>query len=99
LSKDDFTNKLPAISDEIRAVCKEVDNEVFAIRKVHYPPHMQELCRIRFSDNLALDENRVRILEQLTAAGTLKPLTAAQKLSVNTILFCDTLPIAGCTLT
>jgi len=71
-----------------------MDTDKAAIKKVHYPPHMQELCRIRFSDNLALDENRVRILEQLTAAGTLKPLTASQKFSVNTIMFCDMLPMA-----
>jgi hypothetical protein len=34
----------------------------------------------------------MRVLEQLIAAGTLKPLTASQKLSVNTIMFCDVLP-------
>ena len=92
LSKNDFTDIFPAIPDEIRTVCKEVDEEVFTIKKAHFPPHMQELCRIRFTNCLALDENRIRILEQLAASGTLKPLTAAQKLSVNTIMFCDTLP-------
>jgi predicted DNA-binding transcriptional regulator len=92
LSQNEFTDMLPAIPDELKAVCEEVDKEVFMIKKAHYPPHMQDLCRIRFTNCLALNDNRMRVLEQLIAAGTLKPLTASQKLSVNTIMFCDVLP-------
>jgi RNA polymerase sigma factor (sigma-70 family) len=92
LSQNEFTDMLPAIPDELKAVCEEVDKEVFKIIKAHFPPHMQELCRIRLANCMARNDNRVRVLEQLIASGVLKPLTASEKLSVNTIMFCDTLP-------
>jgi len=92
LSQNDFTDMLPAIPNELKTLCEDVDKEVFTIVKAHFPPHMQDLCRIRFANCMARNDNRVRVLEQLIASGILKPLTASQKLSVNTIMFCDTLP-------
>jgi len=92
LSQNDFTNMLPAIPYEIKAICEEADKEAFTIVKAHFPPHMKELCRIKYSDFLTKNDNRLRVVEQLASSGILKPLTASQKLSVNTIMFCDVLP-------
>ena len=95
LSEEAFSGILPPIPEKLKAASKELDAEIYKIKGAHYPPHMRELCRAWSTDCLAENAVRTRVLEQLTAAGTLKPLSAVQKRSVNTIMFCDTLPMAG----
>ena len=53
---------------------------------------MQELCRLWNSNSFSEQNFVTYVLAELAADGTLKPLTDAQKSSVNTIMFSDTLP-------
>ena len=92
MSCDELYNMLPAITDELKAVSEELDEEIFKIQKNLYPAHMQDLCRIHCTNRLISSDIITRVLEQLYADGTLKPLTDTQKRSVNTVLCCDTLP-------
>jgi len=92
LSKEKFSNLLPVMPEALRTVSDELDAQIFAINKANYPPHMQDVCRSWCKECLSKNAIRTHVLEQLAAAGTLKPLSAAQKHSVNTIMFCDTLP-------
>ena len=94
LSEEAFSGILPPIPEKLKTASEELDAEIYKIKGAHYPPHMRELCRAWSTDCLAENAVRTRVLEQLAAAGTLKPLTAAQKRSVNTIMFCDMLPKA-----
>jgi hypothetical protein len=92
LPKNDFLNLLPAIPDELNSLREEFDAESFRIHKTQYPQRMHELCRMFFTDCFANYDTRMRVLEQLSANRILKPLTDTQKLTVNTIMFCDVLP-------
>jgi len=91
-SSEEFLNLLPAISEELKVIRKEIGDEIFKIDKPHYPAHMQDLVRTASTNSLASPASRTRVLEQLVTGGTLKPLTENQKHSVNTIMFCDVLP-------
>ena len=92
LSRDGFANILPEITEELKAISEELDEEIYKITKTQYPPHMQNLNRGYCSGCLAGNDIRMRVVEMLVADCTLKPLTDTQKHSVNTIMFCDTLP-------
>ena len=92
LSSEDFLNLLPAISEELKLIRKELGDKMFKIDKMQYPPHMRDLIRTASANSLASPATRTRVLEQLVAKGTLKPLSDIQKHSVNTIMFCDLLP-------
>ena len=92
LPREEFTNLLPAITDELKVISKELDEKTLNTVKHYYPAHMQDLVRMQYVNNLSSISIRTRVLELLLENGTLKPLTDAQKHSVNTILFCDMLP-------
>jgi len=92
ISEEAFTNMLPAMPDDLKAAGKELDAEIYKLNKAHCPPHMREFYRGVTTDCLTSGHVRVRVLEQLVATGALKQLTAEQKHSVNTIMFCDVLP-------
>jgi hypothetical protein len=83
---------LPAPSDALMQASEELDKALFALDKENYPTHMQELCRLWNSNSFSEQDFVTYVLAELIADGTLKPLTDAQKTSVNTIMFCDTLP-------
>jgi RNA polymerase sigma factor (sigma-70 family) len=89
---EEFAAALPALPEEFKALSEELDEEIFKIEKTLFPAHVQDLVRARSINSLPCNAVRARVLEQLAVAGTLKPLTDTQKYSVNTILFCDTLP-------
>ena len=87
-----FKSLLPAPPEEFKTVGEEFDTEVQKLDKTQYPAHMQDLHRMWNSNNLC-DQNLIAyVFELLLDDGTLKPLTETQKHSVNTIMFCDTLP-------
>ena len=92
LSADEYANLLPEASNELKTISEELDSKFFDIKKQLYPAHMQELIRMNNSNILGQNGIRTRVLELLLTEGTLQPLTDEQKRSVNTILFCDTLP-------
>ena len=92
LSHDKFNDMLPKIPEELKPLSRELDAELLKINKTQYPPHMQDLCRSWSNGSLSGNGIRMRVVEQLAADGTLKPLSDVQKCSVNTILFCDILP-------
>jgi len=90
MSNHDFDNCLPEITSEVKAACEELADKIFDIIKPLYPAHMHELVRMfGFKSHNPI---RTRVLELLLENGTLKPLTAEQQKSVNTIMFCDRLP-------
>lgn len=91
-SRHDFIALLPAISDELKTVGEELDEKIFNTIKSLYPAHMQNYMRELYANCLSSTDVRTRVLELLYENGTLKPLTDAQKRSVNTIMFCNRLP-------
>ncbi|MCL1858414.1 MAG: sigma-70 family RNA polymerase sigma factor [Oscillospiraceae bacterium] len=91
-SENDFKNLLPGMTEELKLIGEEFDKEIYNLEKSQYPAHMHDLYRA-WCTNCLSDQNMVAyVLEILLANGTLKPLTENQKHSVNTIMFCDTLP-------
>ena len=89
-SESDFTKFLPGMTAELKAIGDELNAEILKLETV--PAHMQDLHRASCSNSLC-DQNMVAyVFELLVEDGTLKPLTDAQKQSVCTIMFCDTLP-------
>jgi len=92
-SMQDFLTILPPIPEELIKEGEKLDAEIFKTIKMTYPEHMQKLCRVRCTNSLSGIEIRTRVLEQLAASGILKPLTEEQKQSVNTIMFCNVLPL------
>ena len=91
-SEQDFRNILPAVPAEFNAIGEELDREVYKLDKAQFPAHMAELHRAWTSNCLSDQNMAAYVFEILLADGALKPLTDTQKASVNTILFCDTLP-------
>ena len=93
LSEKEISGLLPAITDDLKKAGEELDAEIFKIKKNQYPAHMQDLCRAFWGTGcLASNSVRTRVLEILAADGILKPLTATQKHTVNTIMSSDVLP-------
>ena len=91
-SYGDFVKLLPAPSDAIRQLGDRLDNELYSLEKDQFPSHMKELYRLRCSNSFSEQDFVAYVLAELVADGTLKPLTDAQKVSVNTIMFCDVIP-------
>ena len=91
-SANDFKSILPEMTDELKALSEEFDREVYNLEKGKYPAHMQDLYKSGCTGCMCNQNLIAYTFEILLADGTLKPLTDAQKFSVNTILFCDTLP-------
>ena len=92
-AESDFRDILPTPPKEFNAIAEELDAEIYKLDKAQYPVHMQDLHRAWTSNCLADQDMIAYVFELLTADGTLKPLTDTQKRSVNTIMFCDTLPV------
>ncbi|MCL2518235.1 MAG: hypothetical protein FWF15_06695, partial [Oscillospiraceae bacterium] len=91
-SENNFQNLLPGMTDELKLISDELNAEVYKLEESQHPAHMQELYRATCSKSLC-DQNMIAyVYDLLTADGTLKLLTDTQKHSVNTIMFCDTLP-------
>jgi RNA polymerase sigma factor (sigma-70 family) len=90
--RHDFEAVLPAATDELKKTGKEMDAEIYNLHKGQYPPHMQDLCKSWSTGCLSDQDLIAYVYELLLEDGTLKPLTDTQKRSVNTIMFCDTLP-------
>jgi hypothetical protein len=91
-SKDEFESLLPGMTDELKKAGEELDKEIFAFEKAQIPAHMHDLHRAWTSNCLSDQDMIAYVYDLLIDDGTLKPLTDAQKLSVNTIMSCDTLP-------
>ena len=91
-SNEEFIAALPEMPEEFKALSEEFDEEMHKIEKTQFPAHVQALVRAWTTNSLARNTVKTRVLELLVADCTLKPLTDAQKHSVNTIMFCDTLP-------
>ena len=90
-SPDKFNAFLPGIPEELKALSEKFDEEIYKVAKTQYPPHMQDYVR-SWHTGFSSSEITMRVVEQLVADGTLKPLSDVQKHSVNTIMFCDVLP-------
>jgi RNA polymerase sigma factor (sigma-70 family) len=87
-----FVSLLPAPPEDFKILSEEFDKEVQRADAYHCPEHMRELHRL-CNSNCLCDQNLIAyVFELLLKDGTLKPLTETQKKSVNTIMFCDTLP-------
>ncbi|PKM62850.1 MAG: RNA polymerase subunit sigma-24 [Firmicutes bacterium HGW-Firmicutes-21] len=93
MTNNKLANILPAVTDELIEIGKEFDDEMYRLKKVMFPAHMQKLCKARTNNCLSSNSVRTRVLEQLLASGMLKQPTEKQKHGLNTIMFCDTLPI------
>ena len=85
----DFLPEMPA---KLKTESKNLDKEIFEIEKTLYPKRFHDLCKAWNSNKLSSTDIRTRILEQLVENNLLKPLTDEQKMSVNTIMFAETLP-------
>ena len=92
IPNDELSAMLPAIPDDLKPLDAQLYEEIYKIENTQYPKHMQQYARAHIQAALASNAIRMRVIEMLVADGTLKPLTDAQKCSLNTIMFCDTLP-------
>ena len=93
-SYGDFHEMIPIPPAEFQQLGEELDRMLYDLYKDQYPPHMQEVCRLWNSNSFSSMLMPAYVLTQLVDDGILKPLTNAQKASVNTIMFCDVLPKA-----
>ena len=92
-SHEELNAALPEPPKVLKKASKEFDEEMANTHTTEYPAHMQELHRAMSANNCMSDQNFVTyVLKLLVDDGTLKPLSDTQKQSVNTIMFCDTLP-------
>ena len=92
LSLDKFEAMLPDIPDSLKSIGEELDEEIFQERKAIFASHIQDMGRALTLNSLAGSNIRIAVLEQLLHQNILKPIKKNQKLSVNTIMFCDLLP-------
>ena len=92
-SKELFENSLPGISDELKAIGNEYDDEIFNLKKTLYPKHMQALCRAWSRNCLCQGSTLTRVLEILVERKILALPSEIQKHGLNTILFSDILPL------
>ena len=90
--KDTFISNLPLITEELKILGVEYDNEMYNIIKDMYPKHMLGLCRAWSSNCFCSNFTRIRVVEQLLKNGTLKLPTETQRHGLTTILFSDVLP-------
>lgn len=91
-SSKDFFALPPKTGKYLSNECNEFNKAYFELTKETVSAHMlplhKAMCGLMFSDNVM----RAAVLEQLVKTGVLKLPTEKQKYSLNTILFCDTLP-------
>ena len=88
-SLKDFTDLLPAMSDELVELNHELDRQVYELCKTQYPLQMQDLFSVFCKNTLNTGGVKTRILEMLLQKGVLKPLTEHQKKTVNMIMFLE----------
>ena len=89
MSANELLNILPAISDEIHTLNKELGEQLFEISKSEYPKHMLPLCKLFYQNAISNSEITTRIIEQAMKKGVLKKLNETQKKTVNMILFLE----------
>lgn len=75
-----------AVSDEIKAVSEQLDDEYFDKLKVAYPDHMQPVARQQCCNVLAHPVLIPMTVERLLDKGLLQPLNDAQRKTVFSIL-------------
>lgn len=92
-SSKEFFELLPATDSELNAELKKFNEKYYELTKNTVADHMLPLhksaCRFMSSDN----RMRATVLELLVESDALKLPSEKQKHSLNTILFCDVLPV------
>ena len=89
---DRLKESLPSMTDELIAASKELDGELYAIRKPCYPEHMQPLCKLWSSNLFTAGDMVARVLELCVAGGTLTLPAKDRAKGLTTILSADVLP-------
>ena len=92
MKEEEFVDSLPPIPNELIAIGKEFDDEMYKLKKIYFPTHKKELCRILNQNSFTKGHFRTLVLEMLLKRKILKPLKNHQKLTVNKIMFSDVLP-------
>ena len=90
--EEEFVELFPEMTGELKAIGKQLDEEMYSINKEYFPEQMHGLCRVLNQNCLKSGQMRIHILNLLLQNGKLKPLKKHQKKTVNMILFSDILP-------
>jgi len=90
--QDDLIKKLPEPSKETQNMIEQYSNDISTILTPRLPKHLTEFFYQNWYKHMSLRFVRPRILKHLVDTEVLKKVTDYQKLTLNTIFFCDTLP-------
>lgn len=91
-SRDDFFTALPALDDEIKARFADKALEFASLDARDYPPQMQDLVIARGVGWFISDDVAMMVLDILYKDGILKPLSDAERVAANLLMFSDRLP-------
>ena len=89
MTYEDIKNDLPNIPEELLGLNDEFAEKIYNLCKAEYPEHMIDLAHVFYQNHLASGEVITRVFEILLKNNVLKPLTDAQKMTVNMIMFLD----------
>ena len=92
LDYEELYDLLPDKPEDFIRLNNELSEELYKISKDYYPSHIKSLSKVYHKKSLNSDDIITRVLEHLLKSNILKPLTDNQKMTVNTIMFCDKLP-------
>jgi hypothetical protein len=90
--QDDLIKKLPEPSKETQNMIEQYSRDISTTLTPRLPKHLTEFFYQNWYKHTSLNFIRPRILKHLIDTGVLKKVTDDQKLTLNTIFFCDTLP-------
>ncbi len=90
--KEHLNSLMPEVSDELKALSAKLDDEIYALKKELYPPHMQKLCRAYSRNEMSHNEMRMRVIEKMLEGGLLALPQKKRKSGLVTLVFSDRLP-------
>ena len=87
-----FFSKLPELSEEVKRTFVNYALEHAMLIAKDYPSQMRDLVVARYVDAFVNQTAGLMVMDILYENGTFRPLTEAEKVTSNLLMFCDQLP-------
>ena len=88
----DFFEKIPNLTNEIKAKFASKVLEFALMEAKYYPPQMQDLILNWTVEGFIGSQVALMVMDILYENGTFQPLTEQERVTSNLLMFCDTLP-------
>ena len=91
-SQKEFFSKIPSLDEAVKEKFADKAFEYAMLNAKNYPPQMQDLIINWSVGGFIGSDVALMVMDILYSNGTFKPLSEAEKVTSNLLMFCDTLP-------